>query len=244
MGGEDKDFEVYANSVFDPEKRGLYIANDVTSKYTNRSLDEYSNLAGHIENIVSKRHGNYMIFCPSYAFMYEVYHVYEEKYMKSQSTDFIKHCIIQKENMSEGERENFLQHFIEGKHDTLLAFCIMGGIFGEGIDLKKDSLIGAIIIGTGLPQICYERELLKEYFDQRGENGFDYAYRYPGMNKVLQAAGRVIRTAQDIGIIALLDNRFLQNSYIKLFPREWNNYECVERDTVGKRIEYFWNSWL
>ena len=126
----------------------------------------------------------------------------------------------------------------------MIGFCVLGGIFSEGIDLKNDSLIGAIIVGTGLPQVCYEREILKDYFDEHGGNGFDYAYRYPGMNKVLQAAGRVIRTAEDIGIIALLDERFLQASYLRLFPREWSDFQVVSQDNVQKNIERFWDSWL
>ena len=95
-----------------------------------------------------------------------------------------------------------------------------------------------------MPQVCSEREILKNYFDTDGENGFDYSYRYPGMNKVLQAAGRVIRTAQDVGIIALLDERFLQPAYQRLFPREWETFEIVSVDTVAKRVERFWNEWL
>ena len=127
---------------------------------------------------------------------------------------------------------------------TLIGFCVLGGIFSEGIDLKNDSLIGAIIVGTGLPQVCFERELLKDFFDKRGENGFDYSYRYPGMNKVLQAAGRVIRTSDDIGVIALLDERFLQSSYIRMFPKEWENYRVVNVDTVDKEAENFWTKWI
>ena len=134
---------------------------------------------------------------------------------------------------------------IEEEEDTILiGFCVLGGIFSEGIDLKNDSLIGAIIVGTGLPQVCSEREILKGYFDVEGDNGFDYSYRYPGMNKVLQAAGRVIRTVEDVGIIALLDERFLQMSYRRLFPREWEHFEMVTVDTVAKRVERFWDSWL
>ena len=110
--------------------------------------------------------------------------------------------------------------------------------------MKNDSLIGAVIIGTGVPQVCNEREILKSYFNAQGENGFDYAYRYPGMNKVLQAAGRVIRTAEDVGIVALLDDRFLSPSYLKLFPREWREYEVVTCEKVAGRIERFWNEWL
>ena len=120
----------------------------------------------------------------------------------------------------------------------------MGGIFSEGIDLKNDSLIGAMIVGTGLPQVSQEKEILKGYFDRNGEDGFGYAYRYPGMNKVLQAAGRVIRTVEDVGIVALLDERFLQPSYRRLFPREWEQFETVTVNTVAKRVERFWNEWL
>jgi len=105
-------------------------------------------------------------------------------------------------------------------------------------------LIGAIIIGTGIPQVCNEREILKNYFNLRGENGFDFAYRYPGMNKVLQAAGRVIRTAEDVGIVVLLDERFLSPAYHNLFPREWEQFEVVTCDKVAGRVERFWNEWL
>ena len=110
--------------------------------------------------------------------------------------------------------------------------------------MQQDSLIGVIIVGTGLPMVCAEREILKNYFEEQGDNGFDYAYRYPGMNKVLQAAGRVIRTEEDIGVVALLDERFLQNTYTRLFPREWSDYNIVRENTVGKQVEKFWNEWL
>lgn len=147
--------------------------------------------------------------------------------------------------MTEADREAFLQLFTErGNSDKiLLGFCVLGGIFSEGIDLKNDSLIGAIIVGTGLPQVCSERELLKEYFDEESGDGFDYAYRYPGMNKVLQAAGRVIRTSEDIGVVALLDERFMGNSYRKLFPREWSSYLPVNKNTIQEEISLFWEKW-
>lgn len=254
LGGAPEDYEVYAKSIFCPEKRALLIANDVTSKYTRRSEEEYFNIAKYIDEIVRQRHGNYMVFCPSYAFLHTIYEKYTECFADEE-----KECIIQNEYMNEEEREAFLARFagneecdlqeaigmdIELEEQTLIGFCVLGGIFGEGIDLKKDSLIGAIIVGTGLPQVCNEREILKNYFDANGENGFDYSYRYPGMNKVLQAAGRVIRTAEDVGIIALLDERFLQLAYRRLFPREWEAFETVNLDTIGKRVERFWDSWL
>ena len=195
-----------------------------------------------------------MVFCPSYSFLRSVYEQYTEHFSGEG-----RECIIQSEYMSETDREAFLGIFqgnedfdlqcdidmdIEEEDSILIGFCVLGGIFGEGIDLKNDSLIGAIIVGTGLPQVCFEREILKEFFEEDGESGFDYSYRYPGMNKVLQAAGRVIRTVEDVGIVALLDERFLQFAYQRMFPREWEHFEKVSVDTVAKRVERFWNEWL
>ncbi len=255
LGGEKKDYEVYANSVFDPEKRALLVAGDVTSKYTRRSEEEFYKIAEYIDAVVKQKHGNYMVFCPSYALLEEVFTIYRENF-----NDETIECIMQSDFMNEFSREDFLKKF-EGNSDYdiqanidmdieydadryLIGFCVLGGIFSEGIDLKNDSLIGVIVVGTGLPQVCYEREILKDYFDEQGEFGFDYAYRFPGMNKVLQAAGRVIRTSDDIGTITLLDERFLQPAYLKLFPREWENYRIVNRDNISKTVESFWNSWL
>ena len=116
----------------------------------------------------------------------------------------------------------------------------MGGIFSEGIDLKYDSLIGVIVVGTGIPLVCNEREILRGYFDEKGLDGFDYAYRFPGMNKVLQASGRVIRTEEDMGVAALLDDRFMQESYRSLFPREWKDYKTVTTSTVKNAVSQFW----
>lgn len=254
LGGDADDYEVYAKPVFNPEKRALFIADDVTSKYTRRSDGEYIKIAQYIDRLVNMRQGNYMVFCPSYSFMHKVYDIYTACYAGENIE-----CIMQQDYMNEEDREAFLNRFkgseecdfeglinmeVEEEENTLIGFCVLGGIFSEGIDLKNDSLIGAVIVGTGLPQICTEREILKNYFDENGANGFDYAYRYPGMNKVLQAAGRVIRTADDVGIVALLDERFLQFSYKKMFPREWKNFETVSIDTISKRAERFWDSWL
>ena len=255
LGGMPEDYEVYAKSVFQPDKRALYVGSDVTSKYTRRSSSEFYRIAQYIHEIVGKRHGNYMVFFPSYHFLSQVYECYSENFQDEETE-----CIVQDGSMKEADREAFLARF-EGNADcdfsavkmeietedvckNLIGFCVVGGIFSEGIDLKHDSLIGVIIVGTGLPQVCSERELLKQFFDERGENGFDYAYRFPGMNKVLQAAGRVIRTSEDVGVIALLDERFLQYTYRQLFPREWENVEVVTVDTIAKRVEWFWNSWL
>jgi Rad3-related DNA helicase len=144
--------------------------------------------------------------------------------------------------MKETDREAFLAQFEQEANRTLVAFCVLGGIFSEGIDLKKDKLIGAIIVGTGLPQIGTEREILKNYYDANSGNGFDYAFRYPGINKVLQAAGRVIRTSEDRGIILLLDERFLQREYHPLYPREWEERSICTLDTIEKMVQAFWQN--
>ena len=246
LGGSKEDYEVYAKSIFYPEKRAIYIGRDVTSKYSRRNETEYMNIARYLYEIIKNRHGNYIVFFPSRAFMMEVYDCFVKYFLEEEDSEI--ECILQEEFMNEEEREQFLQRFsaeLSSETDKiLLGFCVMGGIFSEGIDLKHDSLIGVIVVGTGIPQVCNERELLKAYFDEREENGFDYAYRFPGMNKVLQAAGRVIRTEEDVGIIVLLDERFRQISYRRLFPREWTSYEEVTKDSISERIERFWNEWL
>lgn len=276
LGGNMEDYEVYAHSTFDPNKRGLFIGNSVTSKYTRRGPKEYYNIAEYIHKITKQKLGNYIIFFPSHQFLTDVYKVYMEQFYEEEKEE----CIVQKDYMKEEDREAFLQRFmgmedracvenaeeageiscviqngtqleeaswqdlikmeIEIEQRNLLGFCVLGGIFSEGIDLKKDSLIGAIIVGTGLPQVCHEREFIKQYFDEQGENGYDYAYKYPGMNKVLQAAGRVIRTHEDVGVVALLDERFMERSYQKMFPREWENYKVAPLLDCDEQIEGFW----
>ena len=153
-------------------------------------------------------------------------------------------CMMQQTGMREAEREAFLQAFSgeasKRRGGSLVAFCVLGGIFGEGIDLKKEQLIGAVIVGTGLPQISNEREILMPYYDERAGAGFDYAYRFPGMNKVLQAAGRVIRTTDDVGVIELLDERFLKSDYRGLFPREWEQRRICNVNEVEQMLAEFW----
>lgn len=232
---ETDDYAIYAESTFDEENRLLLVGNDVSTRYTQRGEMMYRKYASHIANIVQARKGNYLAFFPSYLFMEHVKDVFEEFELSDIE------CIAQGQNMREQEREEFLQKFEEEQDKSLVGFCVLGGVFSEGIDLTEERLIGAIIVGTGLPQVCSEREILKQYFDKQGENGFDYAYLYPGMNKVLQAAGRVIRTENDIGIVALLDERFRGTEYQKTFPREWNEIKYVKLETITKNIEDFWN---
>lgn len=236
--GTTEDYTVYAQSVFDNNKRALFITSDVSSKYTRRCANEYFNIAKYIHEITRSRKGNYLVFFPSHAFLSDVYNAFMEAFYAEDSMD----VLMQKSTMSEEEREEFLKSYTSensGEH-TLIGFCVIGGIFAEGIDLKYDSLIGAIVVGTGLPMVTNERQLLREKYDEKGWDGYDYAYKFPGMNKVMQAAGRVIRTEHDTGVVALLDERFLTRSYKSIFPREWNNYERVSLNMVEDAVSAFW----
>ena len=242
LGAKEGDYEVYAPSTFDSSKRGVYIAKDVTSKYTERNKDNYNKIAAYIHNIAGVRKGKYLAFFPSYHFLNEVY----KEYIDSFGPDNEIKCMVQRERMSEEERREFLLEYTEGEYEdcSLVGFCALGGVFSEGIDLKNDSLIGAIIVGTGLPKKCDENDLIKDYFDEHGEagSGYNYAYVYPGFNKVLQAAGRVIRTHEDVGIVALLDYRFAYRDNQALYPREWDGIVSVSSNTASESIRAFWEN--
>ncbi len=234
LSSKKDNYAVYADSTFREEQRLLFIGRDISSLYTRRTIGEFQRIAQYIQLVLRSRKGNYLIFFPSYRFMKDVY----EQFLAINERE--ADCIMQSANMNEAEREDFMQEFAESREKSLAAFCVLGGIFSEGIDLKEDLLIGVLIVGTGLPQICTQREILKEYYQRENGQGFDYAYQYPGMNKVLQAAGRVIRTASDRGIIGLLDNRFLRNDYQQLFPREWSQYEVHTLESLPEALDDFW----
>ena len=236
LSGNPEDFAVYANSPFDREKRLILVAKDVSSRYTRRNKAEFGKVADYIMMLAQSHVGNYMVFFPSYRYMEVVEQILDERYDGSFRWQ------MQTKRMTEEEREEFLALFEEKREQSFVGLCVLGGIFSEGIDLKAERLEGTIIVGTGLPMVCSEQEILMQYFADQGENGYDYAYQYPGMNKVLQAAGRVIRTAQDRGVILLLDDRFLRPEIQDLFPREWTEYCLVTRETVGGWLKHFWES--
>lgn len=231
------DYAICARSPFPRENLKLLVAGDVSSKYTRRDVSEYQRMAEYILQMIQGKRGNYLVFFPSYRMLEDISKIFLERLEASETR---AECIFQTSGMSERDREAFLERFEEENEKTLAGFCVMGGIFSEGIDLAGKKLIGAAIVGTGLPQVGCEREILKEYYDEKGHMGFEYAYRYPGMNKVLQAAGRVIRTKEDKGVVLLLDERFLQRSYLELFPQEWYGYEVCTAAKVGEKIRSFW----
>ena len=226
-------YAIYVDSVFDQENRLLLLGTDVTSKYTRRGEDEYLRFAQYIQTIVNAKQGNYMVFSPSYKFL-------EDIELRYQSFNEDVDIIIQTQNMTEAQREEFLGEFDKNRDKSMVAFCTLGGIFSEGIDLVGGKLIGSIVLGAGLPQVGNERKLMSDFFDENNKNGFEYAYLYPGMNKVIQAAGRLIRTKDDIGVIALLDERFRFYSYRKTFPREWNDAAFTTINDISSRLTNFW----
>lgn len=253
LSGNADDYAVYAHSPFDTDNKRVLIGRDVTSRYTRRNYNEYTKIAGYIHTLTQSKQGKYMIFFPSYSYMREVYDIYIQKYACNvidlhdvEDGSYIYHLsegenvLIQDNNMTEADKENFLSVFMDNTSGNVTGFCVLGGIFSEGIDLRDKSLIGACIVGTGIPMICRQRNILRNYFDSIGKNGYQYAYVFPGMNKVLQAAGRVIRTADDKGIILLLDDRFMTQEYQMQYPREWDKVYPVDINNTGKCIEDFW----
>lgn len=258
LAGREDDYAIYAPSPFSPSKRLLMIGREVSTKYTRRSPAMYEKIANYIIAFAQSKIGNYLVFFPSYKMMQEIReyllakpYIHDFADIPCVDTKAIAdmpctadgHIFIhtQTASMNEKAREEFLSHFQANPDRTNIGLCVMGGIFGEGIDLKESRLIGAVIVGTGLPMVCTENELFKEYFDKEKGCGYSYAYQYPGMNKVLQAAGRVIRTTEDIGSILLLDDRFLQSSYQSLFPREWIPHDIVTLESMPEYLSRFWN---
>ena len=233
---EKDDYAVYAHSSFPQENKFLFIGTDVSTRYTRRGESTYQRFARYIAVMAEQKKGNYMAFFPSYRFLEEVHTCFLE------CVDHEVDSICQVSYMDEEQREEFLEEFEREREKSLVAFCVMGGIFSEGIDLTDDKLIGAVIAGTGLPQVCTEREILKQYFNVADMDGFDYAYLYPGMNKVLQSAGRVIRTESDRGVILLLDDRFRAMRYREVFPREWQQYQLGSVKNLEQEIRTFWES--
>ncbi|GAA0178137.1 ATP-dependent DNA helicase [Clostridium sediminicola] len=233
LGGNENSYRVKLKSPFKRENLSVLIDGKTSTKYRNREYT-YGKIADNIFSVIKQKKGNYLVFFPSYKYMDNVFLNFKERYEKIN-------IICQSIGMSEEERENFLNKFKNDNDNSLVAFAVMGGIFGEGIDLAGDRLLGAIIVGVALPQICFERDIIKDYFNEKNGFGFDYSYVYPGMNKVMQAVGRVIRTEEDKGVALLIDDRFTSNKYTKLFPYEWNHfYKIKKRQDIDVFLKNFW----
>ena len=233
LTGDPEEYAIYTESPFDPENRLLLAASDVSSRYQRRTETEFRRIAEYLRITVSAKTGNYLAFFPSYEFLGKV-----EKVLRIPGTEIL----VQEKEMDEDQRRAFLSVFAKADGNSRLGLCVMGGAFSEGIDLAEDRLIGCIVVGTGLPAINPESELVKEYVDAAGKDGFDYAYRYPGMNKVRQAAGRLIRTDRDRGVILLLDDRFLTPRSRSLFPLEWADLRRTDLSRIEEELNSFWKN--
>lgn len=223
---------IILNSSFDNKNLDLIINDKVSTKYRNResSVDE---IIETIDALISGKPGNYIIFFPSYSYMKLVLD-------NMEATDY--KILIQKSNMTEEERNQYFNEFLDNT-TSKIGFFVMGGVFSEGLDYVGDLLSGVIVVGVGLPQVCLENDLIKEYFEENEQNGFDYAYTFPGFNKVVQAAGRVIRSETDRGVVILMDERFKYQIYQSLMPSNWNNRKIINSSFVLKRdILEFWEN--
>lgn len=217
LGGNEDSPVLKIPSPFPKENFKLMIAPNVSTIYKNRD-NTILEVVDYIKTMVDQKVGNYFVFFPSYKYLNSVL-------AKFDDSSYELH--VQKSEMSESEKIRFLDNFQANPKTTHIAFAVLGGIFSEGIDLLHDRLIGAIIVGVGLPQISYERDLIRNYFNENEENGFEYAYVKPGMNRVMQAVGRVIRSEEDVGAVLLIDERYMHRQYQDLFKAEWNNYRVV-----------------
>ena len=233
LGGEIEDPCLILPSPFPEKNLLLYINDTISTKYKNRD-SSYNKIAEIIKETVSNKIGNYLVFFPSYQYMKNVIESFDE-------SDY--NILVQESSMNEEDREEYLRNFESNGVKSLIAFAVLGGIFGEGIDLVGDKLKGVFIVGVGLPQICYERDLIKKYYNTVNNNGFDFSYTFPGMNRVLQAAGRVIRTETDTGFVILIDDRFSTYKYKQLFPKEWSltHYSSKSKPLQSIISEFFSN---
>ncbi len=221
-------------SPFPPENLCLVIYGGVSTLYKNRGNTKNA-AAGLISPVIESRKGNYLLFFPSYAYMNMVTDL-----LDPEGTDF--EFIIQSPGMTREDKVDFLERFAAGNEKTLAGFAVMGGIFGEGIDLAGDRLSGAVIYGVGLPGISPERDIIRDYFTETDNAGFEYAYLYPGINRVLQAAGRVIRSENDRGVVVLVDDRYKSYRYKSLFPFTWSPVVVNSKTALDRVLEKFWGS--
>jgi len=220
-------------SPFPRDHLQVFVARDIVTYYKQRqaSIVPISRL---MHAFIGQKRGNYLCFFPSYAYMSMV-----AEQFAAEATQV--RILIQSPAMDDVERARFLDRFSASNRETLVGFAVMGGVFGEGVDLVGERLSGAVIVGVGLPGISPERDLIRRHFD-RQDKGFDYAYRYPGINRVLQAAGRVIRTRRDKGALLLLDRRFGNSGYRRLLPDHWSINEVQSGRHMEARLATFWSA--
>ena len=218
LGAEEEDYSLSIPSPFSHEQLDVRLM-PVSTRYKDRDRSKDA-IVGMLDKLVKEKPVNTLVFLPSYPYMQAVYDGFMllNPGLRTQ---------LQGHAMREDEREQFLSSFQANAEEPLIGFAVMGGIFSEGIDLKGERLESVVVVGVGLPQLSFENDIIKEYFDRNEKNGYDYAYVFPGMNKVLQAGGRLIRSEEDRGTLVLVDDRFQNRQYSGLLPEEWRHYRRI-----------------
>ncbi|MBC1886531.1 ATP-dependent DNA helicase [Listeria seeligeri] len=235
LGGEEDTSRMVFSSPFEQQNMHLLLADNISTKYQMRD-QSLASVVEALAALIAGKKGNYLFFFPSFQYLQNVYELFREKHPEIVARK-------QEGAMDEEQREAFLEAFKAGNSETLVGFCVLGGVFSEGIDLRGERLIGAAIVGVGLAQLNPESDLIKDYYNETIGQGFDYAYQLPGMNKVLQAVGRVIRGESDRGVILLIDERFSASRYRTLFPAHWNHAKIVKNTKeITEQVTEFWRN--
>ena len=233
LGGSEEDLKYKIPSPFPPENLQVIAATGIRTTYKERT-GSMEQVAQTLTTFIKARRGNYLVFFPSYAYLNDIAPRVQELIPEVE-------IICQTNAMDDAARLQFLNAFDVQSERTLAGFAVMGGIFGEGIDLIGDRLIGVAVVGLGLPQVGLDRNLIRDYFDQQGVDGFDYAYLFPGLNRVFQAAGRLIRSESDRGVVLLIDHRFTEARVRNLLPNSWQIALCKKTSEIEAALKRFWN---
>ena len=242
LGGDKDSVLVNFESPFPTDRLCVAVCDGVSTRFEDRNKS-YRTIMSYIAAMVSAKRGNYMVYFPSYAYLDKVYALFKKKYPTVKTA-------VQTPGMTYAEREAFIASFTPDSKELQIGFCVLGGSFSEGVDLPGQCLIGAMIVGVGMPGLSNERNIMREYYDESrdsgdggGGEGYAYAYTYPGMTHVLQAAGRVIRRPEDFGVVVLIDDRYTAEPYLHLYPDHWEQISAVgDAPSLYAYLSSFWES--
>lgn len=233
LGGKENSLAYQLPSPFPAQNQAIMVTRYIQTTYRQRPFSQ-DDIVESLHTLISGKKGNYLCFFPSYGYLKQIEELFEKKYPEILT-------VTQTSAMNNLARDEFLNKFHDDPDHTLLGFCVLGGIFSEGIDLRGNKLIGVAVVSVGLPGLSAENNLIRDYYDQENGRGFEYAYQMPGMNNVLQAAGRLIRSSHDKGIILLLDQRFASFRYTQLFPNHWQNRQNLNSlEQLQQAVDKFW----
>jgi|LSQX01.1.fsa_nt_gb DNA excision repair protein ERCC-2 len=231
----DKPEVLKLNSPFDRKRRLVIAYDEYSVRYRDRALS-LAGIAELILELVSARPGNFLLFCPSFAYLRQL-----QNYLKEAERSSLLDIIVQPQRMNDQQKTEYLRRFTTApKERSLLGLTVLGSLFTEGVDLKGEALTGVIVIGTGLPALTPEREILRQYHEAKSGLGYQYAYTWPGFNRVTQAAGRLIRTPEDYGVVLLVDDRYSGPEYQQLYPKEWDVFYADDKESCLERAQTFW----